>query len=140
METSVAEPYTATPLIFLMESILNENVPETPRAATLARVAAGRARHAGDKAEVVVQLRAAYEAVEGQRVTPWRDALRVNVELGVELVQDGRFAEALPHLERACQVLERHFGVRNAGGDVLKRMIETARSKAGEVAGDKPAQ
>lgn len=85
----MAGPYTVSPLLFLMEDILNENVPDSPRGATLARVAAGSARRAGNRDEVIAQLQKAYEFVEGQRTTPWRDALRANVEL-TRLIETAR--------------------------------------------------
>jgi hypothetical protein len=111
------------PLHVLVENILNDEVPESPREAVLARVAAGRAQFAGNSDEVARQLEIARGVIASHVPFNWRDALRANVELGVHLVAIGRFKEAQPVLENAHTVLDKYFGDHNHGGRALIELI-----------------
>jgi hypothetical protein len=119
----MANDNSLLPLHFLVENILNEDVPMTPHAAVTSRVMAAHARAHGHAAEAAKFLGLARDIIEGQNPMNWRDALRANVDLGVELAACGRFAEAQTALERADEVLDKYFGNHNAGGRALIEMI-----------------
>lgn len=110
-------------LAFLVESILNEMPPSSPREATLARIAAGRARDDGNADEMARQLDIARQSIEAEYRVDWRDALRANSELALHLVALGRFDEALPVLERAFKLLDSRFGSSNLGAAELHYLI-----------------
>ena len=111
------------PLHILVENILNDMVPETPREAVLARVAAGRARFAHDESEVTRQLTIARDCIVNQKPVNWRDALRANVDLGTHLYDLGDNAGALAAFQRAHHFLDTYFGCHNNGGYVLGALI-----------------
>lgn len=117
---------------FLVEDILNEHVPESPRGATLARIVASRALADGEDAKAACMLYAARFAVDSGPQINWRDALRANTELALHLVATGRFDEALPVLRRAFELLDRYFGSKNLGGSELQYLIGICAYRAAE--------
>jgi hypothetical protein len=132
----MAEDKTLLPLHFLVEAILVDDVPTSPYEAVKARVAAGRARFAGDNASLTAHLETAVAAVEGVSPINWRDALRANVELGLHLASVRSFPAAERSLRRAHYFLDTYFGDRNAGGQCLLVLIGTlARLNAGGCCG-----
>lgn len=93
-------------LMYAVEAICAASPPESARAVTLARLAATRAKAAGDEDEVIRQLDIARGVIENVHRNNWRDALRANAELLVELVACGRFEEAKPLIPRTLQLFE----------------------------------
>lgn len=119
----MAEQNPMNPLHFLIENLLTEDVPHTPRDAVTARLMAAHARAHGANDDAARFLKLARDIIEAKLPLEWRDALRANVEYGLQLASNGNMAEAQPVLERAREILDTFFGLRNEGVRVLSELI-----------------
>lgn len=119
----MAEQNPMNPLHFLIENLLNQDVPNTPRDAVTARLMAAHARAHGAGNDAARFLKLARDIIEAKQPLEWRDALRANVEHGLQLASIGMMAEAQPVLERAREILDTYFGLHSEGSRCLSELI-----------------
>lgn len=121
MERIKYSPRLASCFGELLDRILADDPPSPARAVTVNRVQAAKAARALKLDLAEVYLAKAQCEIEATLPFNWRDALRANFELAVNLWLQGKNRQSLPHIERCLELLQRHFAKRNlAVADLLE--------------------